>query len=736
MVMVMKTWRFLAVIAIICILIIPAGFTSGKANNSARFFINSKTADRQVYDIRALFDRTLLGDDYPYDIDTIKNMTLQDLNWTVKDIDGDGNATWYINYTTPGGENKTITVIEGTFGGKDALGGDTYTMVPREYLMQGDVNHTKTIHLLHGAILLLPDGYPNCTGLGYGIFVNTHEVPSLQDPMFRAIAMAVVDTYDTPILLAGEFEQNWESFNYTGGQDTITFPSLLTVLYSKNITADTLKMFYIYPLIRMNLMAHTLFYRLVEQYGGNLDYGIMSEGASKQGYARWMVAMLDDRVKVAECDWMQIEDIYNSTRRYLWDWGRPPIDNSTGWANYSNQIETLMSNLGDYIEIGMKSNDPKMNLVYEIWDIYHQAHLLKNKSFMITITGSAGMGGYKNGEYETDHDGTYFPIGAETNFLKKLTSVGVEWRYGRDPACIGSPSAPDLQESRMIQNLFASADMLMLGDPTKWPKVENVSVSLTDINVTHQYMNITATIKYPQSNMSVILWYAANSDRRWNDPEHTSGIYKWTNISMVKVDNTTYRASVIIRKDLMYGYWVECSVPGRELPIIGPSRWYDASPIEVVHEYPHVAEGITDFYIKNVTLSTDNPQPGDDVYINITVYADRVGIWFDGGYALPELPHIRVKLIIDGNVVGEKEISIVKEVNVSFVWTATTEGYHNATVIVDSDNVLTEFREDNNKYDFLIPVGNVPEIGAVAVVFLAMMITAEASLVRFRKIIF
>ena len=261
------------------------------------------------HNIYSLFDRSDLGDDYPYDINTIKNMTLNDLNWTQQDIDGDGNSTWFINFTAPDGKNYSIRVIEGTFGGKGMLGEDNYTMIPRENLQNGSIK-PKTIHLKHAAALFIPEkpyNITNCTGYGHGLFVNTHDVPDLTKPYYQILIKLFMYEFDTPILLAGEFKQNWESFNFTHGQDSITFPSALASLLALengyNISGS-LKMFYIYPLVRMNLMAHTLFKDLVEYYGGNLSNGILSEGASKQGYAGWLISMLDNRVKVAECDYV------------------------------------------------------------------------------------------------------------------------------------------------------------------------------------------------------------------------------------------------------------------------------------------------------------------------------------------------------------------------------------------------------------------------------------------------
>ncbi len=714
--------KIMMIVVVLALITIPTIHINAK--NKKNYENDEKSIG--THNIYSLFDRSDLGDDYPYDINTIKNMSLADLNWTQEDIDGDGNSTWFINFTSSDGKNYSIRVIEGTFGGKDMLGEDNYTMIPRGNLQNGSIR-PKTIHLKHAAALFIPEkphNLTNCSGYGYGLFVNTHGVPNLTKPYYQVLIRLFMYEFDTPILLAGEYKQNWESFNFTHGQDSITFPSALASLLALesgyNIT-ESLKMFYIYPLIRMNLLAHTLFKDLVEYYGGNLSKGMLSEGASKQGYSRWLISMLDNRVKVAECDYMQIEDLINSTRRYYTDWGLPPIENSSSddWANYSNQIESLLVPLGESMLSGMANKSSLYNIFYDIWDIDHQIKYIK--SDFVSITGGLGVGEYdSNGNYKPSHDGVYFPLGSETPFLKKLNNV--EWRYGRDYVGLDFLSNVPVSEMRSVNNLFAAAEFLLNKNESAWPKVENVNISIESINESYEYLNVTGVVNYTGTNLTVKLWYAPSSDRRWNDPEQTEEPYKWKNVTMNTEDNKTFFTSVIINKSWMYGYYVEAYAPGIKIPGYWQLYRYDSSPIEFINEYPYVVNGSCDFYISNYSVSNSNPNVGDNVWINATINVSRVNIWFEGSYVSPPMENIKVELFVDGNLYDEKNITINRIENVSFLWNPASNGIHEIKIMVNQNRIVYEYNYGNNTIEFPISVGNVPEIGNYLLIIVVVLV--------------
>ncbi len=721
--------KMLVWVVMISLIAPSTGYIHGKNIDTS---INMEGKKVLNYNIQSLFDRDVLGDDYPYDMNTIKNMTLSDLNWTEQDIDGDGNSTWFINYTGPDGKNYSVRVIEGTFGGKDMLGGDNYTMISKYDLENGTIK-PKTIHLRHAAVLFIPEkpyNLTNCTGYGYGIFVNTHDVPNPSDTYYQAIIKLFMYEFNTPILLAGEYDQNWKSFNYSS-QDEILFPSALASFFALedgyNVT-QALKMFYIYPLVRMNLLAHTLFQRLVEYYGGNLSKGILSEGASKQGYARWLISMLDDRVKVAECDYMQIEDLLNSTRRYYTDWGLPPIENSSAgdWANYSNQIESLMIPIGEAMFSGMANESSPYHIFYDVWDIGHQIRYIK--SDFVSITGGLGVGTYDNGEYKPSHDGVYFPLGSETPFLERLKNV--EWRYGRDFMGIDSLSSVPISEVRSVNNLFAAAEWLLTHNSSAWPKVANVSVDISPINSTAEYLNVTAVINYTGKNLTAYLWYAPSSDRRWNDPEQTKEPFKWKNVTLNTTDNRTFKGSVMINTSWMYGYYVEARAPGIKIPGYWQLYRFDASPVKFINPYPYVVNGSCDFYVKNMTASNINPGVGEKVWINATVEVSRVKIWFKGPYVTPPMENINVRMLVDGNLYAEKNITINREENVSFIWYPDSDGVHHIEIEVNQNKLVYEYNYTNNSATMPVTVGTVPEFNS----YFILIFIATISIVEIRRI--
>jgi len=672
--------------------------------------VEEETDER--YTIESLFNRDELEDDHPYDMETIKDMDLDDLNWTNQDVGGDGKADWNYTYEDPEtGENKTLRIIEGTFGGQDMLGGAEYTMYDKEDIKSGDLSDPRTINTQHGAILVLPHNHSTAEGDGRGLFMNTHGLPSLDDPLYLMIVSSVVDAFDAPLMLVGENETNWESFDYDN-QDMITFVSLLPLFMQDmdNITGSQLKMFYPYLLLRTNLLGHTLFENLASEFGMSLEQGIFSEGASKQGYVRWFTAMLDDRVKVAQCDWFHLQDMYNATKYYYRDWGRPPIEDHEEWAYYSNEIATLMTSVSDSLTTLLSDGSEYSRKVYDVWDIHRQADQL-NSDTHISVTGSLGVGEYDGDEWDTDHDGTYFPIGAESNFLNRLKELDIDYRYGMDRSEPLSRNAYSLKETRMFNNWFNSMNLLFEENVSDWAKVGEVETTLSEHNATHDRLDVTAAIENPQENMTVHLGYAGNSDRRWNDPEHDleEGEYPWKQEDMDSTEEGIYETSVLLEKDVMYGYYVEAFSPGVVMYLDG-NRWntskYDSSPLEFINEYEYELEGVSDMFVEDHALDPEEPIPGEDVVIDASVIVDRPDIYFGDEYydSHPPLRNIDVEFRVNQELEEDRTITISEYKDLQFIWTAEEVGTFDAVIEVDVNDALPEFNVDNNVYGFEIEV--------------------------------
>ena len=398
----------------------------------------------------------------------------------------------------------------------------------------------------------------------------------------------------------------------------------------------------------------------------------------------------------------------------------PPIQNSSSgeWANYSNQIESLMVPIGESLLSGMANESSLYNIFSEVWDIGHQIKYIKSN--FLSITGGLGVGRYINGEYKPSHDGVYFPLGSETPFLKKLKNV--EWRYGRDYVGLDFLGSVPISEIRSMNNLFAAAEFLLTNNLSIWPKVENVSISMENINGSYEYLNVTATVNYTGNNLTAKLWYAPSSDRRWNDPEHTKEPCKWKNITMNTSDNKTFFVSLIINKSWMYGYYVEAYVPGINIPEYAQLYRYDSSPIEFINEYPYVSNGSCDFYISNYTISNSNPNIDDYVWINMSINVSRVHTWFEGPYINPPLENIQVEMLVDGVVLGKKNITITKSANVFFLWKPSSDGVHDIQIAVNTNKVVYEYNYTNNTTEFLIQVGNVPEIGGYLPIIVGVLV--------------
>jgi hypothetical protein len=415
------------------------------------------------YTIFSLFDRAELGDDYPYDLASIQNMSLEALNWSEVDIDGDGSARENITFN-----GKSILKIEGNFSS------GPFTTVPKSALQAGNVTETLTVVQWHAVFLYVPDGYPNVSGAGYGAFAHIHNVPSPEDVAeYEPFVLAFVDRFEVPIFLVGNYKQNWESFGYSS-QDEMLYTSILATLLRHEATGEALKMTSMYCLVRENLMATTLMVRLLEGLGGNLSKGLLSEGGSKQGYARWLLGMLDHRITMIQADMMQIQDMRRGWAHYVKDWGIPPYE----WANYSSQVASVLISLWECIMATAEEPESVGALLYQVWDIHSQRHFLSHLK-LISITGDVGLQGM--------HDGTYFPLGAETYFLDALDFV--EWRYGR---ALPEEYQPDRQTLNVLSALAQLADFNL----SRWPKVARVDAELSRKNTTTNYLNLSATIGY------------------------------------------------------------------------------------------------------------------------------------------------------------------------------------------------------------------------------------------------
>ncbi|MDI6708496.1 MAG: hypothetical protein QME47_05375 [Candidatus Thermoplasmatota archaeon] len=666
-------------LAISIALILASAWSFSEADENVQLNKGQKAS----YTIFSLFDRVELGDDYPYDLATIKNMTLTQLNWTNVDVDGDGSATTNIPF-----EGKTILKIEGNFSS------GPYTMVPCASLRTGNISNLITVEQWHGAAIYVPEGYPNCNGSGYALFTHIHSVPDTVDPEIEGLICMLVNKFEVPLFLMGNYKQNWEPFDFPGGQDGILYPSILAFLLRNEATADALKMTFMYQLVKENLMGTTLMVRLLENLGGNISKGLLSEGGSKQGYARWLVGMLDDRITMIEADMMQIQDMKRGWAHYVKDWGIPPYPETGPWGvkNYSSQVASVLIPLWE--SIVSSGDDPTTpgGLAYQIWDIYSQRRFFQHLKF-IGILGDVGAKGM--------HDGTYFPLGAETYFLDDLDFI--EWRYGRI-----LPKDLDQGGTRVVLNILEICSQLVNFDLTRWPKVENVTASIEQKNETTNYLNLTASIKYwHPENLVVRAWYASSTNRAWNDNEGLEEPHKWK-YAVMTMGTDSYNVTVEINNTLQYAYYIELEY----IDELGFQK-FDSSRVRFVQEFPPTATGGSDLFITQMSLSDESPEAGQEVLINVTLNATRINIWFAGSYPSPPL-YVGIKILVDDEPVNSTRILIVNCSQTQFKWTAKL-GMHELKIVADPDNLLPEWNEVNNEasLDVLVVDPIEPEVSNV-----------------------
>ncbi len=638
--------------------------------------VRSDWPESSTIGIRKLFDRTELGDDYPYDIDTIKNMTLVDLNWTLEDIDGDGNITTNLTY---GG--KDIWKIESCFGG------DPYTMIPYQSLVEGNVSDLKTITLKHFAILYVPKDYPNGSYVGHAALFNSHETFKAWE--YEGIALILNKAFGIPVLVTGEFPENYQDLGFTSTQrqSDIFVSSMLAYALRNEASADALKMSWFYQMIRANLLATTVLARWTEDLGGNINEGIYSYGFSKQGLTRWYLGMLDDRVKVITAGGAPIQDMRSLAQYCIRDWGLPPYPLPFPVV----MIEPLMSHYYTMYEwsVCFPETDSAASLFFETYDIASQIDLIEYPDF-ISILGDVTTLSCK-------HDGRYMPFGQETPFLRNLTNK--PWRYGRK-----IPPYTN-EKDRYMDSRYESVIQLLEPDLTYWPKVEAMTGEVMDV-WNQRYLKVDAQIQNPEPLMNVRLWYAQSTNRAWNDEEQEEE-HPWAYENMTATSSTNFTIMVPIDPDLQVAYYVEAINPDPYYNL----NLYDACPVEFLQEFPPVLEGGADFWIKeqDINVSNLNPDIGEIVNFNVTIHGERIIPVLN--YTTFPYPTLRIKvgLKIDNESLASEFINITDEANLDFEWTAEP-GTHTAVIIIDPDNNFPDRDRNNNSitFDLVAPIPNQP----------------------------
>jgi len=464
-----------------------------------------------------------------YNIDAIKKMNLGDLKW-VKDrssILEDGTL-----------------LLEGNF-----ISG-TWETISKDDLDNGRIDNTVSLSVTHPVKLYIPPGYPELPNVGYGamIALQTEKEFNNIDVDHEKIFVKPAIEEGIPVIIHANYDTLWLGRGYNGANELMSASARLMMLRG-DATVENMRLLLLYSYIRENLMAITLMQRLLEAEGGHLNKGVIAHGGSKQGFANWLQAMVDDRVKVSVPINIQLQDYIAGTERYITDWGCNEATECTSGFTVEDRLD-----MRDWI-----LNTETGQIFNNIYDISVQQDLLFPQFFVVSSDVTS-----------PGHHDCQFPLGADSSFLKGLKR---EWRGFRT---IDSTADDDAYWTSKVDPRFEymwRASIKELINPSDWIKVVDVKTE----HITSSELKISAFLENYHNSPKVTLWYASSTNRAWNDLEQVNS---WKYRSMVR-DNDVWLITVDVPLDKEWAYFVEVEDADES----GQTR-IDASPVEFFNEFP------------------------------------------------------------------------------------------------------------------------------------------------------
>jgi|GEM_PF-7132336 len=678
-----------------------------------------RTPGRSIGD---LFD----DDDAPWDLESIKAMTWDELGVENVDLDGDGlfafehkrhNARLDFSYRQ----------IELTWGAK----ADTYTMLPKGERPPPDGAYA-TVGLKHHAFLFLPDNYPSpdLRGYGHAALYSVHEFPRSKkggihlrvDELGRALR--AVQLYEIPVLLHGEDQNNWEQLGYTAQDDIMGSSSLATALANSG-DPRILKMFYLYALVRQNLQAITLTGLALDRIepreapGERIGGGVLCRGSSKQGAACLRVGLVgDDRVKVLFPGRNHFLS-EGGIQKYVEDWGFPRTDDHYPWIDDNGAprgdreklAHTVWSRLA-LTEWSMAAEEGEPGRVaHEIFGAHNQIDALGHID-LIAFYGQVAR--YKSLRWKGDRLDVYsehdrqFPLGAESAFLDDLDPP--RWRYAREKPDHDSPprfyTRPDF-------NWLEAVHQLVEPDRSRWIKIDSAASSLEGRALTVRAAVAAGGVR--ADDRASVYYSLSEHNRCWNDWEQ-NGVetpgrpwHPWRSVPMTRVSDREYEACVDVENEKWSIAWyveAERLVDESARPAL---RVFDSTAPRFERETPIEPRNRGCSDVGGVTIEgcdPGRPAGGDTVAVTVGLTSRRVPVH-------PDLPGIfldlavNVDLMVDGRVVDTRRVALEKASDgtrrVVLYWEIPRDGVAGEQTLTaavdrptDRGGRLPEFDEENN----------------------------------------
>ena len=398
-----------------------------------------------------------------YEVDRMKGLTLSELNWR----------------ETRRFKLGDVTVIAGEF---DAFDWSTFS---REL-------QPITLRWLQRAALFLPPDSPDDAddSCPCGVIASNHDDDQMSEwaaenrwERWAGLGRA----FGIPVMVHG-----WRSPEMTrpagfGDFHPMQFPLLAHLLDGSycewgDLPLDGSLVFNASPLTKADLVANTLFQRLVEAEGGSLER-IGAWGGSKEGQSLWTLAAIDDRLDVVGPGGMFYQDMHALADAYRREWG--------GEDRGEGGIIGLVLAFSDWAkntELG-RIVDRTLLPVHFTDEFYPR---------VVLVWGDVAQKGM--------HDGTY-ALGAETPFLNGFRSV--PWYYFRSTG--GNVEPESMPRWSMVADLLVNEDHERL-----WPKVVSAEAEADG----RRRVRIRAAVRTPElSGLEVRAWTAKSHSRWWTEVE-------------------------------------------------------------------------------------------------------------------------------------------------------------------------------------------------------------------------
>ncbi len=395
------------------------------------------------------------------------------------------------------------------------------------YCSNGSLTFLK---LSYVAKIFIPIDVSRCPLLVYARHTE-HGVSTLSEELIAKMA----ERFKVVVMLYGEMSVDWESLGMSG-RNIMVYYGIHALIF--NDGRDLITGNFILTLAKAMSCAITLAQRICEKEGIEIST-IAVTGGSKEGYATWLACTFDDRIFLASPGGFQMENHTEAIEIAEKQWG---------CYNPNAVFQPIeMIKLKNFL---LSENGKP---VRETMDICCRLDKLYPSLYII-------FGDVASHDL---HDGHYYALGAETNFLKKFNR---EWRYIR---------TMNVKEStrKTYERILSILYILDIGSFSEWPKVSNVEIKILN----NSKIMVTASIQ--GSADKVYIAWATSPDKVWNAEN-----VKWTKVEMAPVNGRYGFLIDNFNSSLEYAIYVEAckgvEYQGYDFTL------YDCSPVEIVNELP------------------------------------------------------------------------------------------------------------------------------------------------------